>query len=62
MVIVLGTDTLESAEQNWKANLPIERTESGIISFCREVHDENAASPISLTEEGMTMFDSEEHP
>lgn len=60
--IVFGTDTLESDEQNWNAYLPIETTVDGIIIFCRDVQEENAASPITFTVVGMTMSISEEHP
>lgn len=60
--IVFGIDTLDSDEQNWNAYLPIETTVDGMIIFCRDVQEENAASPITFTVVGMTTSIREEHP
>lgn len=61
-MIVSGIETLERAEQNWNTNLPIDRTVDGMIISFRDVHEANAASPITFTELGMTKLDSDEHP
>lgn len=62
MVIVSGIETLERAEQNWNTNLPIDTTVDGMTISFRDVHEANAASPITFTELGMTKLYSDEHP